>query len=466
MNILHFILLFIVIKSPSIIHIPFYRITPSSSNINPENFPSLYYETNYYSNITIGSNQQVIPMKLSFIYYHSFITIANYSQENLIKFDPDKSDTYEKTYGDRYFYNINIRKGINSKERFNLRTIDNRLIYCDHIDFILGTDLVKNISGELGMKLNTKEEEFNRLLNFSFVKNLHKNKYIKQAIFSINFINENNGEIIIGNTPDNYSNLDINTYKYTYAPSYANELFWGFNDLVSYLDKKRINIKKELAEFQIESNIITPVINYIQKINETFFSSLPTNKCIFVNDNNFFHFYHCDKDINLTNFPSINIYQKDIDYTFELNSNDLFEDIGNRKYFLVNFANNSETKWILGKPFLKKYNFTYNIAAKTVGLFFGTRNETEKEKEKEKNPKEEFNKVWIYVIISVFVIITLVIIIVIIVKKIPRKKRVIELEENFDYVENKNEENKEETKNENKENNGSDENQNALGIND
>ena len=427
------ITVFTLTNSISIIRLPFYRIIPLSSNINPENFPSLYLETNYYTNISIGSNNQMIPMRLSFKYYHSFITIANYSGGDFIKFDPDKSTTYgKKNFGERYFVFINIRKGIDSKERFNLKSKDNKLIYCDNIEFILATDLVDNISGDLGMKLSTKDEQFNRLLNFSFIINLHKNNYIKHQIFSINFFNENKGEIIIGNSPDDYSNLDIGTYKYSYVPINDDGYSWGFKDLVSYLDKKKINIKFEYAEFQIESNIISPVHNYLQKINETFFNNLSNdNKCIFVNNNNYFHFYHCDQNINITNFPILKIYQKDINYTFELSSDDLFEDIGDRKYFLVNFFYNNDNKWILGKPFLKKYNFTYNFDSKTVCLFFGT---------KEKKPyKEEFNKVWIFVIVFGVIIIILSGVIIFLVKKLPRKKRVNELEENFDYKENKNE---------------------------
>ena len=448
----HFLLiiLFILINTNSIIRLPFYRKVSSSKNINPENFPSLYFETNYYSNITIGSNSQIIPMRLSFKYYHSFITISNYTGDDFIKFSPDKSITYKKTiFGERYFVFINIKKGIDSKETFILNTQDGNLINCDDIEFILATDLVYNISGDLGMKLSTKDEQFNRLLNFNFIINLHKNNYIKHQIFSINFFNENKGEIMIGNTPDNYSNLDIDTYKYSYVPVNDDGYSWGFRDLVSYLNNKRINIKSEYAEFQIESNIINPVNNYIQKINETLFNNLTKeNKCIFVNTNNYFHFYHCDKDINIANFPIIKIYQKEFNYTFELTPNELFEDIGDRKYFLVNFYNNDDNKWILGKPFLKKYNFTYNFDSKTVGLFFGS-------KEKNVNKDEEFNKVWIFVIICAIIIIILVGVIAVIVKKIPRKRRVNELEENFDYKENKDEEN-----------NGviNNENQNAFGI--
>ena len=118
-----------------------------------------------------------------------------------------------------------------------------------------------------------------------------------------------------------------------------------------------------------------------------------------------------------------------LNYTFELNSTDLFEDIGDRKYFLVNFARNSDIKWVLGRPFLSKYNFTYDIDARTVGMYFG-------KKEVIPEPNDgKFDIVWIFVIFSGFIIIVLSVIIYILIKKIPRKRRANELEENLDYKE-------------------------------
>ena len=177
------------------------------------------------------------------------------------------------------------------------------------------------------------------------------------------------------------------------------------------------------------------------------------SKCIFINNNDYFHFYHCDKDINIENFPILTLYQQNLNYTFELTSNDLFEDIGDRKYFLVNFANNNDKKWILGKPFLKKYNFTYNFDSKTVSLFYGLK------KEDSGNSDTPFNKLWIYIIIALVIISILIGVIIIIAKKIPRKKRVNELEENFDYKEKK-EDNNNEINNKENEN----QNKNSLGI--
>ena len=465
-----FIFLFEFIYSYSIIKLPFKRLIPNYDDISPDNFPNLFFESNYYTEFTVGSNNQKIPMRLSFRYFHTFITISNYTG-NFIKFDPDKSTTYQKTYGERYFSLINIKKGINSKEKFTLKNITNNDVYCNNIEFILATVPEFNISGEFGMKSSTKEEQFNRLSDFSFITNLYNNNYIKHKIFAINFFNKNSGEIIIGDKPSEYSNYDIDTFIEDYIPVDKNGNSWGLLNLVSTLNDKKLYFKEQYAEFEIESYVIKPHSCYKEKIDELFFNEqLENKKCVFVN-NDEFSFYHCDKDVNLANFPQLNLYQRNFNYTFELNSSDLFENLGDRKYFLMNFFEDSKNdKWVFGLPFLKKYNFTYNFDSKTIGMYFGFKdkyeqNEEEEQKEqkeqKEQNQEREekgFNVVWIIVIICLVIIIIMGIIIFLIVQKIPRKKRVNELEENLDYEE----------KNDNIENNNvnnQNENENELCIN-
>ena len=425
--------LFTIISTYNVFKITFNRILPSNTKVNPDQFINLFYESNYYLEMTVGSNYQKIPMRLSFANYHSFITNESYIG-NFKKFDPDKSTTYHKmTYGPRGFALININQGICSTETFTLKQFNNKKkeISCDNIDFILATRPSFNISGDFGMKLYTKPGDYNNLTYFNFIVNLYKSQYINHQIFTINYFNSNEGEIIIGDTPDKYSTWDGDTYRQTNVIANDTGYFWGFSNLVSYLNKKRLNIKAEKAEFQIESNIINPISSYAEKLNESFFEDLVNKtKCIFEDKNENYAFYHCNKDIDLTNFPIVQIYQDMLNYTFELNSDDLFEDINERKYFLVNFAQNSETKWVLGRPFLIKYNFTYDIAARTVGMFFG-------KKEVEPEPNDEFNKVWIFVIISGAIIVILSIVIFILIKKIPRKQRANELQETFDYKDNK-----------------------------
>jgi len=433
------------IYSYSTIRIPIKRTTPSISTIIPSTFSSIYSSSNYYSILNVGSNNEEIPMHLSFNNYHSFIVSHNYTHGDFIKYNQDASSSYKKlTFGPRYFSFLNIKQGIESKETFNFKDINNKNTNCENINFILGTVPAVDVSGDLGLKAYEyiKEKDFNRLTNYSFITNLYKNGYIKQKVFTLNFNNKNEGEIIIGSKPSDYSNYDEDTYKNAYIPSFNEETFWGFDTVISYINKDRISNMKEKVVLEIENNIIIPIKSYSDKIKQLFFKDLVyKSKCSFEDANETFSFYHCDKDIDISSFPILTFYQQNLNYTFELNSTNLFVEINNRLYFLMNFANNDEFKWVLGSPFLLKYNFTYDFDSKSVGMYFGI---------KEK-PKEEFNKVWIAVIISAVVIVILGVVIFIIIKKLPRKTRANELKENFEY-------------NENEEGNGDE--KNKLGIED
>ena len=426
MKIFIFIILFILIYSSSILKFPFKRVIPDSNNINPENFIDLLYYSNYYIELNIGSNNQKIPMRVSFDNYHSFITISNYTG-NFKKYNPEQSTTYQKLYGERFFSLINIKKGIYSKETFTLYDINNKKVITENIKFVLATFPNVNISGEFGMSLSTKDEQYNELVEYNFIKNLHQNNYINHKIFFINFFNKNSGEILIGDYPDKYSNYDSNSLIKEYIPTDKNGFHWGMKDIVSKIKGKDLFIRPQIAEFSIEKYLIQPHSCYKEKIDELFFKEqIQANNCIFVNESYEYSFYHCDKNINLSNFPKLVFYQRTFNYSFELNSSDLFEDFGDRKYFLMNFIGNSE-KWVLGHPFLKKYKFVYNFDSNTIEMYFKFKDSND---EKDEN---NFNKLWILVIICSIIIIILSIIIYILMKKFPRKKRVNELDEYFDY---------------------------------
>ena len=56
---------------------------------------------------------------------------------------------------------------------------------------------------------------------------------------------------------------------------------------------------------------------------------------------------------------------------FVLTYDDLFMEKGDKLFFLVVFdLSNSKITWLLGKPFLKKYFFSYNYDKKNTGLLW------------------------------------------------------------------------------------------------
>ena len=422
-------LLIIYINSQTTIHLPLKQNNPDSSKITPEKFTGFIFDNYYFTEIKIGSNKQKIPMRISFDDYHSFVTIYNYTGD-FTKYNPNESRTYEKLYGERVYTFLNIKRGINSKERFTLKDKNNKDISLDNLEFVLATEPNLNISGDFGLSISTKDESFNRLNNFSFILNLYKNNYINHKIFTIIFDNKDSGEIIIGDKLEEYLNIDYDSFVESYIPvNEKKEHFWGLEYITSSINGKKLFIREQTAQFLIESYVIKPHSSYKENIDELFFNEqVKNNKCIFINDSIESSFYHCDKNIDLSNFPKLDLYQRDFNFTFELTANDLFKDFGDRKYFLMNF-NNDNGRWVLGQPFLKKYNFTYNFDSKSIGMYFGIK----------KSPKKgkKFNKMWIVLIICSIIIIALGVAIFLLIKKIPRKKRANELEENYDYQGNK-----------------------------
>ena len=118
----------------------------------------------------------------------------------------------------------------------------------------------------------------------------------------------------------------------------------------------------------------------------------------------------------------LNFYVKDINFTFSLTEEDLFYELDGKKYFLVLFQNleSDYYQWILGKPFLKKYQMVFDIDKKTIGTY--------------KAKKSSGLGYWWIAIVGFVVVIGLLAYIISFVLKKPRKKRATELDDDFDYT--------------------------------
>ena len=120
---------------------------------------------------------------------------------------------------------------------------------------------------------------------------------------------------------------------------------------------------------------------------------------------------------------------KDIDYTFKLTYKDLFIEQNDEYIFSIVFDTNNFNKnpyWILGKPFMKKYQLVYDLDRKIIGLYKDINN----------NEKNENKNIFYIVLLTVLVVIIIALIVYIIYyNRKPRKSRAFELDDdNFDYM--------------------------------
>ena len=123
----------------------------------------------------------------------------------------------------------------------------------------------------------------------------------------------------------------------------------------------------------------------------------------------------------------------DFNYTFTLDSKDLFIEKDGYLYFGLVSQNEKLNNWRFGQLFLKKYRLVFNNDRKSIGYYI-------KHKEKEYNPEKSKSKISIGLILLIVGIVILIgetIIAVVCIKKykcLNRKKRANELmDDDYEY---------------------------------
>ena len=151
-----------------------------------------------------------------------------------------------------------------------------------------------------------------------------------------------------------------------------------------------------------------------------------------------YNFYYCKKDKNLikeikNNFPRIILKSNDFVFNFTLEADDVLIEHNNYVICLIYFSTTSNDIFKLGKPFLKKYLFSFNYEDKNV-IFYVPE-------------KKDKNKGVSIIVLVISIIATIIIVSVIcflifkfiLYDKFFRKKRANELnDDDYDYTANEN----------------------------
>ena len=387
-----------IIICSKIITIPFRFEFKKSSyySYNSTNFLNEYYRNNFLLELTVGSP----PQKINAL-------INQYS--SCFQFKSTKSSVTKN-------YSPNNSTSLKIKETPNLLS---KLFSAFDI-FNFGQNQTHKISFEFSESLSMSLNKDNLLIPIIGLKptlphlNLCPNlfddlkniKAIDKKIFNIKYDNKFGGEFILGNDLTKFDNKNYKESQYTKSYFY-DEFYFKYDKIylkypwnkTEYLNISEINIKKEPKEAKVYINngFIIGTEEFKNFIHEKFFKYLVEKKICSLdltelNETdeklgNEFYLYNCyhmqftgqssqrHKTINYyEEFPNLVINSKNLEYNFELTNKDLFEQIYSRDYFLIIFPKkNVEEKnkniWYLGEPFYKKYPFTIDFDAKTIGFY-------------------------------------------------------------------------------------------------
>ena len=438
-------------NSSKIVILPFeeYYFNTQKSYPTVHDFFESQFLTNIYTLLKIGTPPQTL---LTFIQTEKIFLIIKddptfYNKTNY-GYNPTASNSFINitALNNVFFYygysiineTINFCKDENCENIVQFPNFQFNLISLESYD-----NKERPLTGNLGFLL-INSEGYNWLKTIFQLKN---GGYITSYKISIKYKDEHNGFIILGEDPHIYDpqnfkeDQKLTTYMkfdnqdyYLYHKLEMDKIyFYNRTEIISFLD---INLE---VKFYFEYGIIIGPMNYYYKIKEVFFDNydkICTQNQIFVGNTNL-TIYNCQsKNFNVKEFPNLYFYNNDMNYTFELNYNDLFYKNGDEYIFLIAFDKGSVQRWRIGKPFLKKYQLTFDLDSKTINYYVSS---TIKKEDKENSTGK------IILIVAIIIICGGVLLVTgyFLGKKLNemRKKRANELNDDFDYSAKNNENN-------------------------
>ena len=380
-------------------------------------FKSLF-SNNLISQIEIGYPKQKINIYLSSKDYEFYIeenlTNESYYNYNNSTFSKKKSNEME-------FFDSPYYSGFYMQDIFTFKNTNNSEIAINNFSFILSNNLIGKGYSTIGLNYYNPSDDY----NINFLKQLKEKKVISNYTWNLKYLDNNNGIITFGSFPHMYNNLFLKeNLRFTSTSFNENNLDWNifFDKIIFNNNKEQIIFKgSTICELNLERDLIKAPFEYKFIFIKYIFNQ---SKCEEINVNTNI-FYVCDKKTKIYKLPSIQFKSRDLNFTFEMTYKDLFKEINGKLFFLIYFNKLDKNQfkfWILGKPFIKKYQFIFEQEKRLVGFY-----------QIIENPISYFKlQVTLICILSSIIIILWILVFRFFKYKI-RKKRINEIDDIYDY---------------------------------
>ena len=382
-----------------------------------------------------------------------------------MKEDYENDKEREKAYEDYYGLNNKTKKndsnkGYNPMDEYDPTSYEddgnkNHKPYDESdLEEIYGDDYNKNGNkNDKSDKKDNNEKEKERFMGnglfkeeyTNFITQLKKRDKINSFVFSIKYNNDDNGEIIIGDLPHEYSpdkyspdNYFFDTVSITKEPPFN----WHFTYKKCSYGEEEVD-KSSMVKLSIDFGFIkgnTKLKHYLEK---NFFN---VNSC-YKNKVKDYEIFYCKKEA-IKNFKPIifDLQSKycanNINAKFEFTNEDLFiKDKYDEDLYYFQIVFNTEgpySNWIFGKPLFKKYQMVFDQDRKTYGFYLQLNNKDINKNNGVENKKDKTSLKVSWSLVCILIIISLGLLYALhkLISRLPRKLKANELEENFSYDSN------------------------------
>ena len=442
-------------KETTPIIIPFK--TTNRKDLNPDNYFDSLFNNEVKITLKVGTHRQSIPCYLNLNSHTVYISGSNSDlKSGEPKYDEKKSTKYTNTsdtISSESFYVI----GMASKDEICIN--DNQVA---QLKFYLAktrfssNDLIYSCMIGLGYEevFYDDDENAGYLMEIeSFLTQLRNQQLINKKVFFLRYNTEDdNGEIVFGAYPHEIKDSSLEScIEKNYIEGdniYTGDfqIIWSLKGYIYFGEKLLFNYLSSI-DFELNQGFIIGSYSYKKEVLNTFFNDKIQKEECFTNEiyqqKKAFDVYYCKKNVDISKFQDLKIIIDKIKYKIELNYNDLFTTNGDYVYFNVLFTQDEDdfkNDFILGKPVFKKYPLVFNLVRRNEKIGFYNNFSFQKNPDEdninnnnEKNQNGGGKKLTIILIIIGIIIIGLLIYIIVRYCKRPRKQKVNELIEFFDY---------------------------------
>ena len=445
------LLIYIKFNNSKYIVYPFRQIVYTNFS-EPSEIISYLLALEYFTNITIAEPPQTIKSYIDFTKFHFYISNVTSNREYII----EKSESFNTKYDHDYIlYTYSFLEGKFANETLYINIKDFNISSDDNNEKIVE---VKNFTFSMPSKLTIKNRKmypssiglgfyaYNSNHQLNFLLQLYLKNIINKTYFYIDFLDNINGNLFIGEVPhvispkkykaENfvkiYTNIDnvLDEWSFRADIIYNYEEGKNLNDSNDYIFKKNGKLV-----FDLNLNGIILDMKYFQIFNLTFFNTYFKSNICKVKRIEYISYIYCiNNKVNIKKFQNIYFYQKDFNYTFSLDYNDLFFTQDNLLIFNIFFDENGFSHLLhIGKIFLKKYLLIFNYDQKSIGLY-KTEEESGLKFEKKEYLSSKIMKLCIIGVMLFFIFALIILFIKCVSKKSVRKIRKNELDDEFDYT--------------------------------
>ena len=442
-------------KETTPIIIPFQ--TTNRKDLNPDNYFDSLFNNEVKITLKVGTHRQSIPCYLNLNSHTVYISGSNSDlKSGEPKYDEKKSTKYTNTsdtISSESFYVI----GMASKDEICIN--DNQVA---QLKFYLAktrfssNDLIYSCMIGLGYEevFYDDDENAGYLMEIeSFLTQLRNQQLINKKVFFLRYNTEDdNGEIIFGAYPHEIKDTSLEScIEKNYIEGdniYTGDfqIIWSLKGYIYFGEKLLFNYLSSI-DFELNQGFIIGSYSYKKEVLNTFFNDKIQKEECFTNEiyqqKKAFDVYYCKKNVDISKFQDLKIIIDKIKYKIELNYNDLFTTNGDYVYFNVLFTQDEDdfkNDFILGKPVFKKYPLVFNLVRRNEKIGFYNNFSFQKNPDgdninnnNEKNQNGGGKKLTVILIIIGIIIIGLLAYIIVRYCKRPRKQKVNELIEFFDY---------------------------------